>query len=128
MAEMVKQLSVFVENKVGTLQELCTELGRAGVNVLGTLLVDERDWGVVRLVVDDVTKAKAALQKTGYVFGESEVLAVELDNTPGTLADVASRLAKENISVEFIYGSGAGPKALMILSTSNNKKASKLLR
>lgn len=128
MAEMVKQLSVFVQNKVGTLKELCTELGRAGVNVLGTLLVDERDWGVVRLVVDDVTKAKAALQKTGYVFGESEVLAVELDNTPGTLADVASKLARESISVEFIYGSGAGPKALMILSTSNNKKASKLLR
>ena len=125
---LMKQLSVFVENKIGTLQELCKALAKVGANILGVLLVDESDWSVVRIVVDDVPKAKTALQSTGYVFGESEVLAVELANNPGSLADFAGKLAKENINVEFSYVSCIGPKALIILSTSNNKKASKIIK
>ena len=125
---LVKQLSLFVENKVGTLQELCKELAKAGANILGVLLVDEQDWSVVRIVVDDVPKAKSALQETGYVFGESEVLAVELDNNPGALAEFAGKLAKEEINVEFSYVSCVGPRAMVILSTSNNKKASKIVK
>jgi hypothetical protein len=124
----MKQLSVFVENKVGTLQELCIELANAGANILGVLIVDEQDWSVVRIVVDDVPKAKSALQATGYVFGESDVLAVELDNNPGSLAEFSGKLAKEDINVEFSYVSCIGPKALVILSTSNNKKAMKVVK
>ncbi len=125
---LMKQLSVFVENKVGTLQELCTELANVGANILGVLIVDEQDWSVVRIVVDDVPKAKTALQETGYVFGESEVLAVELENSPGALAEFSGKLAKESINVEFSYVSCIGPKAMVILSTSNNKKASKVIK
>jgi len=125
---IMKQLSVFVENKIGTLEELCQELANAGANILGVLLVDEKDWSVIRIVVDDVPKAKSALQNTGYVFGESEVIAIELDNNPGALASFAGKLTKENINVEFAYVSCLGPKAMVIMSTSNNKKAYKLLK
>lgn len=125
---LMKQLSVFVENKIGTLQKLCAEMAGVGTNILGALLVDEKDWSVVRIVVDDVAKARSALQKTGYVFGESEVLAVELDNNVGALAEWAGKLAAEDINVEFSYVSCTGTKALVIMSTSNNKKASKLLK
>ena len=125
---IMKQLSVFVQNKVGTLHKLADELSRANTNILGTLLVDEKDWSVIRIVVDDIAKAKEALKRTGYVFGESDVLAFELSNSPGALSDLAGRLEKENVGIEFAYISAAGEKALMIMSTTNDKKAAKILK
>ena len=125
---VMKQLSVFVQNKVGTLHKLADELSRADTNILGTLLVDEKDWSVIRIVVDNVAKAKEALQRTGYVFGESDVLAFELPNKPGALSDLAEKLEKESIGIEFAYVSASGDKALMIMSTTNDKKAAKILK
>lgn len=122
-----KQLSVFVENKVGSIYELCTALSEASVNIIGILVSDDLDWGVVRLVVDDVAKAKQMLNDSGYVYGESDVIMVHLDNHPGAIASVAEKLSKAKIAIEYSYATGEGDKALVIIATTNNKKADKVL-
>jgi len=122
-----KQLSVFVENKVGSINELCVALSQALVNVIGILVSDDLDWGVVRLVVDDPARAKQVLNDSGYVYGESEVVVVSLNNHPGTLATMTEKLSKAKIAIEYAYAAGEGEKALVIISTDNNKKADKIL-
>ena len=122
-----KQLSVFVENKVGSIYELCTDLSKASINILGVLVSDDLDWGVIRLVVDDVEKAKQILKNSGFMYGESDIVVVYLDNHPGALAGVAEKLSKANIAIEYMYASGEGEKALVILATTNNKKADKII-
>ena len=122
-----KQLSVFVENKVGGFYELCSALSKAEVNILGVLASNDLDWGVVRIVVDDVAKAKLALNDSGYVYGENEIIALYLDNYPGALAIAAEKLSKAKIAIEYIYATAEDNKALVLLTTSNNKKAEKIL-
>ena len=121
------QLSVFVENKVGSIHELCAALWRVGVNIVGILISDDLDWGVVRLVVDDTVKAKQVLNDSGYVYGESNVIVMHLDNHPGTLAMVAEKLGKAKIAIEYSYATAEGEKALIVIATGNNKKAEKIL-
>jgi hypothetical protein len=122
-----KQLSVFVENKVGSIYELCSALAQVNVNIIGILVSDDVDWGVVRIVVNDVAKAKQMLNDSGYVYGESEVIVIQLENNPGALAAVAEKLSKAKIVIEYSYATGNGDNALAIISTNNNKKAEKAL-
>jgi hypothetical protein len=97
------QLTVFVENRPGTLANVATALGNAGVNILDFLTGTMGAAGYVQVVVDDVGKAKDALQRGGFTCTEQAVLYAEVENTPGTLAALASKLAAKNINIELGY-------------------------
>lgn len=122
-----KQLSVFVQNKVGSLGELSESLSRAGINIRAFSIVDDLDWGIVRVIVDNPDRAKEILHKLGLMYGESAVLTVELDNHPGALADLATRLAKKKINIESAYATAAGDRSLVVLATTDDKKANGVL-
>ena len=122
-----KQLSVFVQNKVGSLGELSESLSRAGINIRAFSIVDDLDWGIVRVIVDNPDRAKEILHKLGLMYGESAVLTVELDNHPGALADLATRLAKKKINIESAYATAAGDRSLVVLATTDDKKANGIL-
>lgn len=123
-----KQLSVFVENKIGSIYDLCSILSRENINILGLLVSDDHDWGIVRLVVDNVQKAKDLLEDQRYVLGENDVITTSFNNIPGEIAVLAEKLRKANISIEYTYATGGGEKMLLILSTSNNREADGLLK
>lgn len=123
-----KQLSVFVQNKVGSLRDLCASLSKANINIKAMSIVDDLDWGIVRLVVDDHEKAKDTLHKLGLMFGESNVLTVELENHPGALADLANTLAKKNINIDHAFVTAAGNRSLIVLITTDDKKANQILK
>lgn len=125
---VAKQLTVYVQNRVGTLAKVCSALSAKRVNIRAIQVLDELDWGLIRVVVDDVEKAKETLSAKGFSFGESNVVAVELDNRPGALAAVAKTLAAEGIGIHYAYASAAGLRALAILSTTDNRRADRLAK
>ena len=103
MEKSLQQLSVFVENRAGRLAEVSTELGKHGVNILGFSIADTAGYGIFRLIVKDVDKAKAALREANFTVKESEVLCVDVPHEPGGLARVLNMLSDAGINVEYLY-------------------------
>lgn len=125
----IKQLSVFVENKFGRLEAIIDCLSKNNINLRALSLADTADYGVLRLIVDDAEKAKAALAETGVISKLTDVVAVYLDDRLGGLASVLSVLKDEEVSVEYMYaflGRKEG-KALMVLKADDEEKAEKVL-
>ena len=99
----IKQLSIFLENKSGRLAHITRILGDAGINLLALSLADSADFGILRLIVDDVEKAQKTLKKNHVISTINEVLAVEVENKPGGLADILDALVKKGVNVEYMY-------------------------
>ncbi len=127
---MIRQLAVFLENKPGRLASVADVLSKAGVNIRALSVAETKDYGVVRLIPDDPLKAKDALVKEGYAVIETEVLAVEVPDKPGGLAQVTALLAKEGINIEYTYASviRVQDKAIVILQVDDRERASETLR
>jgi hypothetical protein len=127
--EVVTQLALFLENKPGTLAAVCDALTEAKINIFALTISDTVDHAVVRMVVSDTEKALSIFEAHATLVVESEVLMIEHDNRPGTLSDIAKKLAAKKVNIEYAYLTG-GPhlrKGLLILRPDNIKKASELL-
>ena len=121
----VKQLSVFAQNKPGRLSALTGILAENGVNIRAISVADTKDFGILRLIVSDIDKAKQSL-KDDAVVTETSVLAVIAEDKPGGLAGIMETLYKANISVEYMYSAFLNPSevnACLILRVDNNENA-----
>jgi hypothetical protein len=94
---------VFLENKPGRLSHPCKVLAEAGINILTLSLADTHQFGILRLIVRDPDKAKAALTKAGCVVNVTEVVAVEVADKPGGLADMLDSLEQARLNIEYMY-------------------------
>lgn len=121
------QLSIFLENKPGVLAAVCRTLGEHDINIRGLSVSDTVDHAVVRMIVSDSKKAIHILGEHGALVVETEVLAVELSDSPGALAKLASRLSKAKINVEYAYGSSDQGSGVLFVRVSDVKKAAQLL-
>ena len=99
----VRQISIFLENRSGRLASVLREVGRAGVNIRALSLADTSDFGILRLIVDNVDKGVQALRETGHTVSLTEVLAVEVPDHPGGLAGILDKLSAANLNVEYMY-------------------------
>lgn len=99
----VKQLSVFIENRPGRLSAVTKILGDNDINIRAMSLADTKDFGILRLIVDDSDKSKTVLKENGFSVTETGVLAVKISDTPGGLAAAMQTLYNDNISVEYMY-------------------------
>jgi hypothetical protein len=100
---MVKQLTVFLENSPGRLAGLTRVLGDAGVNMRALMVADTAEFGVVRIICDRPETARQALESAGFGVSVTEVLAVEVPDRPGGLADILEALGEVGINVEYAY-------------------------
>jgi hypothetical protein len=97
-----EQISVFLENKSGRLAEVTDVLARAGINIRTLSLADRADFGILRLIVNDLEKAKQVLKDRGFTVGSTEVLAVEVPDRPGGMAGILDVLRDGSINVEYM--------------------------
>ncbi|MDA3935656.1 MAG: ACT domain-containing protein [Actinomycetota bacterium] len=100
---MIEQLSVFIENKAGRLAELTRTLSGAGVNMRALILADTAEFGVVRIICDRPHDAKRVLEENGFGVSITQVIAVQVPDAPGGLAEVLEVFGKEEINVEYAY-------------------------
>lgn len=121
----ITQITVTLQNKPGTLAQLCSTLRDAGVNISAVVASEIRGKGKVRLLVDSPDKAKDALKAAKIRFSEEEAIAIELDNRPGALGEVAEKLAQAKINIKYAYAttSEGSTKATVILAVPDVAKA-----
>ncbi|GAB4273983.1 MAG: ACT domain-containing protein [Coriobacteriia bacterium] len=100
---MIEQLSVFLENKTGRLAEMTRILGDAGFNMRALVVADTAEFGVARVIVDRPQAAKRALEEAGFSASITGMLAVQVPDRPGGLADVLERLGEADVNVEYAY-------------------------
>lgn len=103
MKKAVEQISVFIENRPGRLAEVSRTLGNAGVNMRALTLADTTDFGILRIIVNDVDKAVEALKEKNFPVGKTDVVAVEVVDNPGGLASILEIIYQANINVEYMY-------------------------
>ena len=96
---MLKQLSVFVDNKPGALYAPCSVLAAAGVNLSTILLADTKDFGILRIITKDTETALAALRESNFAVKTTDVLAIEIEDVPGALSKVLKTIESKGLNV-----------------------------
>ena len=120
----VPQLSVFVENKPGHLADTLATLVVGGVNIMSFTIADTNDYGILRLVVDQVELAKMALGEAGYMVVEHPVVRTVLPDRPGSLAAVVRLVSESGLDIEYIY---QGNKDTLLVKTEELERMEELL-
>jgi len=127
----VKQISVFLENKAGTMLELTNVLAEKNIDMRALSLAETSDFGIVRLIVDDVYEAATVLKDAGFIHTVSSVVGVCIPDEPGGLNKVLQILAENSVNVEYMYaflGGAASKHAYMIFHVQDTKGAAAALR
>lgn len=119
---IIEQLSVFVENKSGRLYEVMQVLGDAEINVSALSIADTSDYGIVRLIVSNPEKAIKLLKEHEFSIQRTEVIGCKVPNTPGGLKKLLGYMAKDNISIEYMYAFSIGEDASIILKTEEPER------
>lgn len=125
----LRQISVFIENAPGRLFEVTNGLGQAGINIRASNLVDTGDWGVLRLLVSDVDAALQIMMEKHMPARVDDVIAAELDDRPGSLANLLKPLLDAKVNVVYTYSliGLSSEKAVLIFRFSDNDKAIEIM-
>jgi hypothetical protein len=110
----IHQLSLFLENQPGQIVGPCRVLAAAGIDIRTLSLADTEQFGILRLIVSDWAKAAAALEKAGYVVNVTEVVAIEVADSPGGLTEVMEALDGINVVYMYAFPFGRGAKAVLV--------------
>ncbi|KAB0666639.1 ACT domain-containing protein [Oryzomonas japonica] len=126
----VEQISIFIENKSGRLAEITRILGENGINIRALSLADTSDFGILRLIVNDVERANQVLKGKGFTVNKTEVVAVEVPDRPGGLGAILQTLDTESINVEYMYAfvEHCGGNAVIIFRFDETDKAIEVLK
>lgn len=126
----IRQISIFLENRPGQLSAICRDLADAGINIATLSLADTADFGIVRMIVDDHSRAESVLDEKGHVVNVREVIAVCVPDRPGGMAEVMQVLDKAGVNIEYSYAFAfhRGEKAVLVFRFSDNDKAESALK
>ncbi len=125
----IKQLSVFIENREGRLEQVLTTLKQNNINIISLSLADTSDYGLLRLIVANPEQAKEALKKDGFSAMLTDVVALKLEHQVGQLQKLLDVVCKANINIEYMYALSTGcDDASIVVKTSDSKKAVELLQ
>ncbi|HOL66025.1 MAG TPA: ACT domain-containing protein [bacterium] len=125
----IRQVSIFLENRLGRLSEVVSLLAKNSINIRALALADKADYGILRLIVNDTDRALEILRQELFSVNETPVLAVEVDDRPGGLAEVLAILVQNSINVEYMYAfvAKSGGKAVVVLRVEDLEKAERVL-
>ncbi len=127
---VIRQISVFLENRPGSLAEVTRYLADQKVNLRALCIAESRDFGTIRIISSDQEACAEALRKAGYPFNEVDVLAAEMPDRPGGIAEVAEIVAREKINIEYGYAMVEKKEeaAILVLRVDDPQRAAMILR
>ena len=123
----VHQLSVFIENKSGTLVKVLKLLKKENIQLIASTIAETADYGICRIICSEPERAYGVLKEAGVAVSLCEVFAVELDDRPGKAADAIELFAGEGISIAYLYSFLLNGKGVLIFRTDNAEKASEII-
>lgn len=125
----IKQLSVFIENREGRLEQVLDVLKKSNVNIVSLSLADTSDYGLLRLLVTKPEEGREALSANGFSAMLTDVLGIKLSHRVGQLQELLEIICKSNINIEYMYALSTGTDdASIVIKTSNLEKAAQLLQ
>lgn len=126
----ITQLSVFVENKFGRLSDILDVLSQNGINIRALSMAETSEFGILRMIVDDVDTAKEKLRKSGVIVKSTQVIALPIGDTPGSLQSIVSKLKAGGVSIEYLYAflGCEQNSAQVVLRVDDTEKAEQLLK
>ena len=125
----IKQLSVFIENREGRLEEVLDVLKQSGVNIVSLSLADTSEYGLLRLLVNNPEAGKKALRENGFSAMLTDVLGVKLCHRVGYLQELLEVICKNGINIEYMYALSTGTDdASIVIKTSDLAKAAEILK
>ncbi len=126
----ITQISVFLENKKGRLFEVCSLLGEHEINIRALTIAETESFGVLRIVVDKTEDALKVFKENNFVANITDVVAVEVGDQPGGLAQVLKVLSDNDVNIEYMYGfvEKFTDKALLVFRFEETEKAQKILQ
>ncbi len=126
---VIKQISIFMENKPGRMARVAKTLSDADVNIRALTIAEAGDFGVIRMVVDDTEKGYRVLRDGGFTVSETDVLAVEIKDIPGGLYEIVDTLGENDINMDYAYAfvTAKAERAMLILRVDDTKRAAQVL-
>jgi len=125
---IVDQVSVFLENKSGTLEAMVETIGNADINISALSIAETADYGIVRMIVSDAEKCEDVLKKQNFSVKISKVIEVQTPDEPGALAEQLKKFTENNINVKYMYGYSNAGTAYLIMKVDDPEKAVKYLK
>ena len=125
----IKQLTVFVENKQGTLVTVTDTLSKHNINLRALSIAETQDFGILRLIVNDESAAEKVLAEEGYLIKTTDVVGVKIGDAPGKLSEALHVIADNNINIEYLYAFMARTEkhAYVVIRVEDNEAAEKAL-
>lgn len=116
---IIKQLSIFLQNKLGRFSEMASVLGNAGVNMEAFTVSENADFGIVRLIVDDTERAVTVLREHSFAVNVCDVLLIDLPDVPGSLSACINRISAAGVFIEYMYAFSHADKARVVIKVSD---------
>lgn len=123
----IKQISIFLENRAGTLLRALETLKAANIQLIASTLADTMDFGIYRIICSEPTRAYEVLKGAGLAVTYSDVFAIELDNHPGQAADAMEVFARDDVAVSYLYSFLLGGKGIMVFRTDQPNRAREII-
>lgn len=123
----VKQISIFIENKRGTMITVLESLKKAEIQIIASTVSDTVDYGIYRIICSDPDKAFAILKEKGLSVALAEVFAIELEDKPGMAADAVQTIAEAGININYLYSFLFKGKGILIFRTDDTDKTVKTI-
>ena len=123
----IKQLSIFIENKEGTLTKVLDLLSKAGIQIIASTIADTKDYGIYRVLCDKPTQAYLILKESGINVQLADVIALSIDDVPGRAAEAVKTLSASGVNILYLYSFLWQGKGVLVLRTDNSAKANETI-
>lgn len=124
----MKQLSIFIENKRGTLLTVLNVLKEAGIQIIASTISDTQDFGIYRIICDDPERAFIVLKEQGITATITDVFAIQLEDKPGEAARVLALFAEADISISYMYSFLLSGKGILVFRSSDTEKTKQIIK
>ncbi len=119
----IKQLSIFIENKSGTLIKVLDKLSKAGIQIIASTVADTKDFGIYRVLCDKPLQAYLLLKEEGINIQLTDVIALSIDDTPGMAAQAVNKISLSGVNILYLYSFLWKGRGVLVFRTDDNDKA-----